>query len=232
MDIKFIREDDGFKIYQVDSIPSTNSYLKTEYQNYEDNTILIALEQTEGRGRYDRRWESKDDLVFSVLFKAKYNSAIITPLAIILALADYGISAKIKWPNDIYLHGSKLAGILVEDIYRDGFIASIVGVGINMNDYPGLNGIGIKEFITDKEALMMKVLYYFKYLAKLNPHTVINMYREYSNVIGRRINYQGSEYLVKDIDKEGHLVITNDIETKSVSTDEISLKDALIDYGY
>ena len=232
MDIKFVREEDGFKIYKVDSIPSTNSYLKSEYQNYNDNTILWALEQTDGRGRYDRHWESKGDLTFSILFKEKYNSAIITPLAIILALADYGISAKIKWPNDIYLHGSKLAGILVEDIYSDDFMASIVGIGINMNDYPGLNGIGIKEFITDIEGLMMKVVHYFKYLAKLNPHTVINMYREYSNVIGRRITYHNTEYKVKDIDKEGHLVIANEIETKTVSTDEISLKDALIDYGY
>ena len=54
MDIKYIRECDGFKLYQVDTIPSTNTYLKSEYNNYEDNTILWALEQTGGRGRYDR----------------------------------------------------------------------------------------------------------------------------------------------------------------------------------
>ena len=232
MDIKYIRECDGFKLYQGDTIPSTNTYLKSEYNNYEDNTILWALEQTGGRGRYDRKWESKGDLTFSFLFKEKYNSAIIAPLSIVLALADLGISTKIKWPNDIYLHGSKLSGILVEDIYEDNLLASIIGIGINMNDYPGLNGIGIGEFITDKEALIFKVAGYFKYLSKINPNTIINIYREYSNVIGKNISYQGNTYLVKDIDKEGHLVISNENETKTISTDEISIKDALIDYGF
>ena len=232
MDIKYVRDNDGFKLYRIEEIQSTNTYLKTEYQNYDDNTILWALNQTEGRGRYDRHWESKGDLTFSILFKEKYNTPIITPLSIILALADYGISAKIKWPNDIYLHGGKLAGILIEDIYVDDLVASIVGIGINMNDYPGLNGIGIGEFIDDQEALLFKIVHYFKYLAKLNPNTVINMYREYSNVIGKKIAYQGVGYTVKDIDKEGHLVISNDNETKSVSTDEISIKDAIIDYEF
>ena len=99
-------------LYQVDEIPSTNTYLKNEYNKYDDSSILWALKQTEGRGRYTRKWESADDLTFSIIFKEKYNSAIITPLAIIYALNDYKINAKIKWPNDIYLYGGKLAGIL------------------------------------------------------------------------------------------------------------------------
>ena len=117
MEIKKIEEKDGFILLKVDEIPSTNTYLKSEYNNYQDNTILWAINQTNGRGRYNRRWESKNDLTFSILFKEKYDSAIITPLAIILALNDYNINAKIKWPNDIYLYGGKLSGILIEDVY-------------------------------------------------------------------------------------------------------------------
>ncbi len=228
MDIKRIEEKDGFSLLQVDEIPSTNTHLKNEYDKYQDNTILWAINQTEGRGRYDRRWESKNDLTFSILFKEKYNSAIIAPLAIILALNDYNINAKIKWPNDIYLYEGKLSGILIEDVYEGEFKASIVGIGINMNDYPGVNGIGIGEFITDMKELIFKVCKYFKYLTTVNTNTIINMYREYSNVIGKTINYKEVEYLVKDIDKDGHLIIENDNETKTISCDEISITDAII----
>ena len=228
MDIKLIEEKDGFFLYQVDEIPSTNTCLKNEYSKYEDSSILWAIKQTEGRGRYTRKWESADDLTFSIIFKEKYNSAIITPLAIIYALNDYKINAKIKWPNDIYLYGGKLAGILIEDEYSDDFMASIIGIGINMNDYPGVNGIGIGEFIADKKELIFKVCKYFKYLSTINPNTLINMYREYSNVIGKTINYQNKEYLVKNIDNDGHLIIEGENEIKTITSDEISITDAIV----
>ena len=232
MNINLLKRVEGYDLYYVDEISSTNSYLKTEYMNYQDNTILWAGKQTNGRGRYDRKWESKDDLTFSILLKEKYNTAIITPLSIVLALNDYGVNAKIKWPNDLYLHGSKLAGILIEDEYEDDFLASIVGIGINMNDYPGLNGIGIGEFINDKEELIARIMKYFNYLKGINMNTIINIYREYSNVIGKKVIYQGEEYLVNTIDKDGHLVLTNDNGTKTISTDEISIKDALLDFEF
>ena len=232
MNISLLKNVEGYDLYYVDEIPSTNTYLKSEYMNYPDNTILWANKQTNGRGRYDRRWESKDDLTFSILLKEKYNTAVITPLALVLALNDYGVNAKIKWPNDLYLHGSKLAGILVEDEYEDEFLASIVGIGINMNDYPGLNGIGIGEFITDKEVLIARIMKYFNYLKNINMNTIINIYREYSNVIGKNITYQGEEYLVNTIDKDGHLVISNENGTRTISTDEISIKDALLDFEF
>ena len=229
MDIKLLEKKDGFTLYQVDEIPSTNTYLKNEYDKYEDSSVIWALKQTEGRGRYTRKWESADDdLTFSIVFKEKYNSAVIAPLAIIYALNDYNINAKIKWPNDIYLYGSKLAGILIEDEYADKLLASIIGIGINMNDYPGVNGIGIGEFISDKKELIFKVCKYFKYLSSINSNTVINMYREYSNVIGKNINYQNKEYIVKNIDNDGHLTIENDEETKTITSDEISITDAII----
>ena len=54
------------------------------------------------------------------------------------------------------------------------------------------------------------------------------MYREYSNVIGKNINYQNKEYLVRNIDKDGHLIIENESETKTITSDEISITDAII----
>ncbi len=228
MEIKLLEKKNGFTLYQVDEIQSTNTYLKNEYSKYEDSSVIWALKQTEGRGRYTRKWESADDLTFSIVFKEKYNSAVIAPLAIIYALNDYNINAKIKWPNDIYLYEGKLAGILIEDEYDDKLLASIIGIGINMNDYPGVNGIGIGEFISDKKELIFKICKYFKYLSTINANTVINMYREYSNVIGKTINYQNKEYLVKNIDNDGHLIIEGENEIKAITSDEISITDAIV----
>ena len=68
MEILKEKEMEGFHYIKINEIPSTNSYLKNEYKKYKDNVILHTLSQTEGRGRFDRKWVSKNDLMFSILF--------------------------------------------------------------------------------------------------------------------------------------------------------------------
>jgi BirA family biotin operon repressor/biotin-[acetyl-CoA-carboxylase] ligase len=100
-------------------------------------TVVLADHQSSGRGRRGSTWESDpgDGLLFSLVlrpdFAKKYWSriALATGLGIAGALrTKWGVAAEVKWPNDIYVHGRKCAGILAEA--REDFV--IVGVGLNV----------------------------------------------------------------------------------------------------
>jgi BirA family biotin operon repressor/biotin-[acetyl-CoA-carboxylase] ligase len=100
-------------------------------------TVLVAYEQTSGRGRRGAAWHSVpgESLAFSILLRPNEPMALWPRLSLAAGLAvaeaaeDLGIRAQIKWPNDIWIGRRKAAGILVEA--GSGF--TIVGIGININ---------------------------------------------------------------------------------------------------
>ena len=118
-------------------ISSTNNRLidlaKTGLASF---TVVIADEQTEGRGRAGKRWSSPDGagLLMSVLLPASSVPQPFAPLIVGVAvaraievLAD-GFSAQIKWPNDVLLEGYKVAGILCESAGE----WIVTGIGVNI----------------------------------------------------------------------------------------------------
>ena len=222
MEIKYLYDIDKFHLYKVDEIFSTNTYLKDNYDKFDDKSILWAIKQTNGRGRYLRLWESNDDLTFSFITKENYKNTIITPLAIVKALKKYNLNTYIKWPNDIYLDNKKLSGILIEAIY-DGsdFLAEIVGIGINKTDKPDVLGIGLSKYNIDYKELISKIINEYSILMNMKFNDYIDEYIFYSNTINRIIIYQGVEYKAVGITKEGHLVIDNNGDIKTISCDEI-----------
>lgn len=220
-----------FNIYRINSIPSTNTYFKENYNKYSDMSVLIANEQTNGRGRFLRQWESKNDICFSILFKEKHPNAIIAPLSIVLALNDLGISSGIKWPNDIYLDDKKLSGILIEEIYESTFVASVVGIGINIDDKPHYNGIGLAKYITtSKHKIIEIILHHYKRLINISMTDLIKLYKENSIILNKKIIYKEKIYLAIDITENGYLVLNDNYNNIiTISSDEINIKSAIID---
>jgi BirA family biotin operon repressor/biotin-[acetyl-CoA-carboxylase] ligase len=105
--------------------------------------LLVADQQTAGRGRLDRTWYSPPGagLYFSLVLHAAQIAASsssrltgLGALAVCDALqAGYGLSAQIKWPNDVLVEGSKLAGVLVEAQWHgDQIQSAVLGIGINV----------------------------------------------------------------------------------------------------
>jgi len=228
-EIKYQKDILNYHIYKVKSIDSTNTFFKENYDKYPSNSILIAKTQTNGRGRYDRVWQSFDkDLCFSILIKdKKLNYEVISPLSIVLALNDYNICTFIKWPNDIYLNDLKLSGILIEDIYLNEFKASIIGIGINQLSKINL-GIGLNEIKNiDNMDLLSKILYYFNLLLEKDYKYINELYIKYSYVIGKDVYYNNKLYKVINIDNNNHLVLKNEEEVITVLSDEINIKKAM-----
>ena len=124
------------KHIHFEEIDSTNTYLKKEYQNLDNLTFVTADYQSSGHGRYDRKWSANkgDNVLLSYLIKDKniiehfsYMS-MFTAVVIIKYLEDKGLTnVSIKWPNDVYVNGKKIAGILLE-----GNIPNYVVIGVGL----------------------------------------------------------------------------------------------------
>jgi BirA family biotin operon repressor/biotin-[acetyl-CoA-carboxylase] ligase len=128
----------GHTVVLYETVGSTNSAASRMAESgAPEGTVIIAARQTAGRGRKDRTWYSSPDssLVFSVILRPRQSGETLTALLALSALEAFdGIceGAMIKWPNDIWIGGKKVAGILAES--RGDSV--VLGMGIDVND-PG-----------------------------------------------------------------------------------------------
>ncbi len=231
MDITYLYDINSFHIYYVEEIESTNTYLKEHYHEFPKPSVLIAKRQTKGRGRYDRVWKSDNDLIFSLLFDNLYYNEIIAPLSISLVLESKNVKAGIKWPNDIYINLNKLSGVLIENIYSDRLLASIVGIGINRTSKEDYSSVGLLDFLGDFSNMefIKEVLIKYQELLNYEFSELISLYKKYSIVIGKKIVYKNNIYTATSIDEFGHLVISDDINEYHITSDEISIKESIIE---
>lgn len=135
----------GQKIIFKDSLDSTNNYVAKllSLGELKSGTVIMAGEQTHGRGQRGNVWETEQfkNLIFSTYVEyanlsVHQQSALSqwVSLALCHALEDFGIRAKIKWPNDLVVGNQKIAGILIENqLKQNQLISSIIGIGLNVN---------------------------------------------------------------------------------------------------
>lgn len=139
-------QTERFTVIWHEIVDSTSAVIEREYENMADGTVIAAEFQTAGRGQGDHTWHSVvgENLTFSILVKysaekyiAPAQQQIITPatsLAVVDFLAEFGIQAGIKKPNDIYVDGKKICGMLIENGLRAGMMnRTVLGIGININ---------------------------------------------------------------------------------------------------
>ena len=133
-------------IIWLDTVESTNEYVKMHIPTLDNLSVVAAAAQTAGKGQGDHKWLSEPgmNLTFSILLKeeqlksihpnAQFTISAITATSLVETLAKYGIEAKIKWPNDIYVGDRKICGTLIENSIRSNrFTWSIIGIGLNVN---------------------------------------------------------------------------------------------------
>ena len=135
------------KLISKESTSSTNSDMaKMAKQDASPWTVVHALEQSAGRGRYGNRWISKKgNLYMSVLLRPMATESHWGELSFVIELAvastiEVFIESEIvevKWPNDILVNDQKIAGVLLELFNHENCLpAIIVGVGINIESAP------------------------------------------------------------------------------------------------
>ncbi len=134
----------GQSIAYYSSLGSTNEALKgLAAQGAPEGTLVIADQQTAGKGRLDRKWLAPPgtSLLMSLLFRPDLapNQAPRLTMICSLAIADAvegltDLSVGLKWPNDVFIRGKKAGGILTESAVTGGRLEYVVvGMGLNVN---------------------------------------------------------------------------------------------------
>ncbi len=141
-----------YNLIALETVDSTNDEAKRlaalGEESAPDGTIVWALEQTGGRGRRGRVWESPPgNLYCSLILRPEVNIAVAAQLSFVAALALYdalgnvgepGHEVLCKWPNDVLLNGKKVAGILLESESQsnDQLDWLVLGLGVNVVSCP------------------------------------------------------------------------------------------------
>jgi BirA family biotin operon repressor/biotin-[acetyl-CoA-carboxylase] ligase len=188
-------------IIHIETVGSTNTYLKelAHRQATEEGTVVITHNQTAGKGQRGSAWEAETgkNLTCSILLYPSFLQVqrfFLLSEAISLGVKEtidvYIDGITIKWPNDIYHHEHKIAGILIENEINGNQIGlSVAGIGVNINQEQFLsdapNPVSFKQ-ITGKEwdtdmlliELIKNILYWYGQLKNGETNTLIRAYHE------------------------------------------------------
>lgn len=214
-------------IIYLDKIDSTNKYALRNFEELSDSTLIVATEQSKGRGRHTRQWISppNTNIYASMIIKnIGQNPALSSMIASLGALAALRESAPdvkfwLKWPNDIFCRERKIAGILCESASTSKKqIAGIVaGIGINVNmpteiinkiDQPATsllhetsNEFNLKKVVKKLAKSLNK--YYNIY--SISPEVLFTCWKDENLLIGQTVEVNTGEKNIKGkIIKLGH----------------------------
>jgi len=133
------------RIIRINQLDSTNSYALQLLKdtNPSGGTVVMALNQTEGRGQQTNAWESESgkNLTISLILRPdfilaqdQFQISMLISLGVSDYLKAYTENVSIKWPNDIYVGDKKIAGILIEQSIMGAHLShSVCGIGVNVN---------------------------------------------------------------------------------------------------
>lgn len=247
----------GRNFIHYDEVDSTNVKCRKECNNNPiEGTVIVAEEQTNGKGRLGRGWISPKGtgIWMSIVLTPKISpivaprSTLIGAAAVYTALKDMGIPVGVKWPNDIVINGKKICGILTEmnaEIERINYVIMGIGINVNMDSFPE----ELKEKATslkielgneiDRKKLVAAILnnlenYYDDFKNTGDISRVMKVCREGSLLIGKEVRIiNGSNEAictVLDIDDEGELIVRyKDGTVSRVISGEVSVRGI---YGY
>ena len=166
-------------------------------------SIVVADHQTAGRGRLDRRWESPPGTALLVSFVLRPNPVLSLAAGVAAAQACGG-GVRLKWPNDLLLHGAKVGGILVEVTPR---ATAICGIGINLTWAPP----GAATLNQDRDALLERLRVELDRWANADLEDILTLWRALSDTLGRRVRVDQGEHVIEgtaeDIGPGGELIV-------------------------
>jgi len=219
----------AYKLISFDKIPSTQDYARDliAQKQASDKTVITALAQSAGRGRYKRTWVSHHgNLYASFIYRvAERDPRLSYAVAVAIAetLIHFGMNPQIKWPNDVLIDGKKISGVLIE--YAQNFV--IVGIGINIKTCPTVKEYQttkIKNYtnvsVEDVLGVLMKKLDKWR---STNFSAVRERWMELAICINKMIKYQAKQAELIGINEDGALVLRFNSRYVLTYGDEISI---------
>ena len=247
-----IGQPQGMSLQVFETLPSTNQTLwELLNQGAASGTVVIAQQQTAGRGQWGRQWQSTvGGLYLSLALTPNIqasNSAQLTLCSawgIATALRSYDIPVFLKWPNDLLHLGRKLGGILTETRVHQGQITkAVVGVGINWSNAVPEMGIALQSFceeqlsprprVTSLEQLAAIVIQGIKFgyqrWSEQGIDSLLLSYLELLDSRGRQVIVDGHPGMITGVTPSGELRICLNSAAAPI---EICLKPGTISLGY
>jgi BirA family biotin operon repressor/biotin-[acetyl-CoA-carboxylase] ligase len=187
-------------------------------------TTITTDEQTAGRGRQGRTWVAppRSALLMSVIARPVTDSHKLAPLAAALAVAETcerlaGVSAKIKWPNDVWIEGRKVSGILAEARPDQSPDSSwlVVGVGLNtsvrLDQMPeDLQQTATTLALAPGTDALTPLVKSLNHWLTSDAHAIVSAWRERDALIDRPISWADGAGTATGIDEHGNLLVELD----------------------
>ena len=243
------------EVYHFETVDSTNTVCRRlAMEGAPDGTAVVAARQTAGRGRMGRHFESPEGmgLYLSMLWRPVTSPEGLLPLTAMASASAAeairrvtGADVGIKWPNDLVLHGKKLAGILTESaLTGSGGVAYVViGIGVNLWQKPSdfspevakvATSLAAEGYAVDRTALETALTdalrQAFRHLCA--PETFVDEYRRLCLTLGRQVRIVPEDETVTALDIDGQYGLTVRRENGAVETlrcGEVSVRGL---YGY
>jgi len=226
----------GRDIQVFQETSSTNDVVeKLARDGVREGAVVFAESQTKGRGRLGRKWLSppRKGLWFSVLLRPNLRPQAATQLMVAAstslarAIGDQtGLAAEIKWPNDIWIHGKKAAGILTElsgELDHINHVILGIGVDVNLNaiDFPP----ELRKLATSLKielghnvrraelaaAILRELDADYARIAQRQFSTIIAQWQRFCSTLGRNVRIQAGERLIQGraeaLDEDGALLV-------------------------
>lgn len=200
-----------------DTLPSTNDYCET--REFGEDTTIIAREQTGGKGTKGRSFSSPRGGVYLSLVRYypckaenSFSLMIASCMAVVKTLELFGVRAGVKWPNDVFLNGKKICGILIKNSFEgENVKKSITGIGVNVNNDIPKNladiAINLKSVVGEVDIDE----FYKRLIENLYADYSVDEYRSRNIVLGKEItvikNGESRKAVAEDIAADGSLVL-------------------------
>ncbi len=245
-------EAQNFDLTVYQTVTSTNTLAKeAAAQGAKEGSVIIAKEQTQGRGRLGRSFYSPNTsgIYFTIIVRPKINledSLLITTAAAVAVAQAIetiaGVDAKIKWVNDIFVADKKVCGILTEaslSFESGGLEYAVVGIGLNINtmDFPSdissVAGSIFQEKPDNLPVTSMLVAEVLNNLAgclnALTDKHYLDEYRKRSFLLGKNICVLKSNKTLPakavSIDEKARLVVEYEDHTvEALNSGEVSVR--------
>ena len=240
----------GRKIYTFDTIDSTNNCARALAGCWaEEGTVIIAEEQTAGRGRLGRPWlaNPNENLTFSIILRPALlpDQLNIIPLYVAVAVTQAvervsGLKVECKWPNDLLIKGRKFGGILIEGSVKQNAVEYVVvGIGINVNQERFAGDLAKtatslrlqKGAQIDRKRLFGEILNSMEshYATASNSHfqSILPLWRSYTSMIDKKISVMEHGAMVSGVVRgftpEGGLVMETEGKERTLFAGDVTV---------
>jgi BirA family biotin operon repressor/biotin-[acetyl-CoA-carboxylase] ligase len=241
------------ELHYFPRIDSTNRFAKKlAASGAADGTLVLAEEQTAGRGRLDRTWLAPafSSILCSVIFfpdlapASLFRLTMMASVAVVKAInRACKLPARIKWPNDVYLGDKKVCGILTEFSGDQQRVRhAVVGIGLNVNNdfksHPELESIATSlqaecgrtiSRLKVLKALLEELDHHYQLLTTGGADDVRKAWEQHALILGKRVTVSSGDEIVagtvQGIDADGHLMLIDESGApREIISGDVSLR--------